>query len=68
MDEINKLSIVIEHWIEHNHNHMAEYQKWAKKAGEMGLEQVKVEIEEAAKILSRSNHHLERALEPIKNW
>ena len=66
MDEIKKLSIVIEHWIEHNQSHTVEYQKWAQKAGELGLVKVKTEIEEAVKILSQSNHHLEKALKSIK--
>jgi len=67
MEELRRLSIVIEHWIEHNQSHMAEYQKWAQRAGELGLEPVKAEIEEAIAILSQTNLHLEKALSALKS-
>ena len=66
MDEIKKLSIVVEHWIEHNQGHIDEYQKWAQKAGELGLRLVKIEIEEAAKSLSQSNEHLKKAVKAVR--
>jgi hypothetical protein len=65
MDQKKKLSVVIEHWIEHNESHMGEYKKWAHTAGELGLEMVKAEIEEAAGKLSQSNQHLEKALKAM---
>jgi len=65
MDEMQKLSIVIDHWIEHNQSHMGEYQKWAERAGELGLGQVKAEIEEAIRMLTQSNRHLEKAKQAI---
>jgi len=65
MDEMQKLSIVIEHWIEHNQSHMGEYRRWAERAGELGLEQVKAEIEEAIRMLTQSNRHLEKAKQAI---
>ena len=65
MDEKKKLSVVIEHWVEHNESHMGEYKKWAQKAGELGLDLVKNEIEEAVGKLSQSNKHLEKALKSM---
>ena len=65
MDQKKKLSVVIEHWIEHNEAHMGEYKKWAHTAGELGLDSVKMEIEGAMQKISQSNHHLNRALEAI---
>ncbi|OGQ09791.1 MAG: hypothetical protein A2026_11240 [Deltaproteobacteria bacterium RBG_19FT_COMBO_46_12] len=65
MDEKKKLSVVIEHWVEHNESHMGEYKKWAQRAGEMGLDLVKSEIEEAVEKLSQSNRHLEKALKSM---
>ena len=57
--------MVIEHWVEHNESHMGEYKKWAQRAGEMGLDLVKSEIEEAVEKLSQSNRHLEKALKSM---
>ena len=65
MDQKKKLSVVIEHWIEHNESHMGEYKKWAQTAGELGLDLVKTEIEEAVEKLSQSNKHLGKALKAI---
>jgi diaminopimelate epimerase len=65
MDQKKKLSVVIEHWIEHNESHMGEYKKWAQKAGELGFDSAKAEIEEAMGKISQSNQHLEEALKAI---
>ncbi len=65
MDQKKKLSVVIEHWIEHNESHMGEYKKWAHTAGELGLDLVKAEIEEAVGKLSQSNKHLGKALKAM---
>jgi hypothetical protein len=65
MDQKKKLSVVIEHWIEHNESHMGEYKKWAQIACELGLDLVKTEIEEAVEKLSQSNKHLGKALKAV---
>jgi len=62
MDEKKKLPVVINHWVEHNESHMAEYRKWAQKAEELGLDVVKAEIEDAVKKLDQCNHSLQKAL------
>jgi hypothetical protein len=67
MDQKKKLSVVIEHWIEHNESHKGEYKRWAQTAGELGLDSVKSEIEEAVGKLSQSNEHLEKALKAISS-
>jgi hypothetical protein len=65
MDQKKKLSVVMEHWIEHNESHMGDYRKWAQTAGELGLDKVKADIEEAVEKLSQSNKHLEKALKAV---
>ena len=65
MDQKKKLSIVIEHWIEHNESHMDEYKRWAQTAGELGLDSVKAAIEKAMEKISQSNEHLEKALKGV---
>jgi len=65
MDQRKKLSIVIEHWIEHNESHMDEYKRWAQTAGELGLDSVKAAIEKAMEKISQSNEHLEKALKGV---
>jgi len=62
MEERSKLSTILAHWIEHNQSHIGEYEKWAQRAGVLGLEPVKTEIEKAIRKLSEANHNLEKAL------
>ena len=66
MDQKKKLSVVIEHWIEHNESHRGEYKKWAQTAGELGLDSVRAEIEEAMGKISQSNQHLMKALKTLQ--
>jgi len=61
MEEKKRLTVVIDHWIEHNQSHMSEYKKWAQKASGLNLGGVQTEIEEAIGKLSLVNHHLENA-------
>jgi hypothetical protein len=66
MDQKKKLSVVIEHWIEHNESHKGEYKKWAQTAGELGFDSVKAEIEEAMGKISQANQHLTKALRTMQ--
>ena len=66
MDQEKKLSVVIEHWIEHNESHQGEYQKWAQTAGELGLDSVQTGIEEAMEKISQANQHLTKALKVLQ--
>ncbi len=65
MDQKEKLSVVVEHWIEHNEAHMGEYEKWARTAAELGMDTVKAEIKKAMKKISQSNEHLGKALKAL---
>ena len=65
MEGKKRLSVVIEHWIEHNQSHMGEYKKWAQKASTLNLKGVQTEIEEAIGKLSLVNHHLEKAMKAL---
>lgn len=67
MEEKKRLSVVIEHWIEHNQSHMGEYKKWAQKASTLNLRGVQTEIEEAIGKLSLVNHHLEKAMKAVSS-
>jgi len=65
MEDKKRLSVVIDHWIEHNQSHMSEYKKWAEKASNLNLGGVQAEIDEAIGKLSLVNHHLERAIKAL---
>jgi 23S rRNA G2445 N2-methylase RlmL len=65
MEEKKRLSVVIDHWIEHNESHMAEYRKWAEKAGQLGLESMEAHIQKAIENLNQCNLSLKEALKSL---
>jgi hypothetical protein len=36
MDELSKLNQLLKHWIDHNKDHVSNYNEWADKADVMG--------------------------------
>jgi hypothetical protein len=65
MDEKEKLPVVINHWVGHNESHIAEYRKWAEKAGRLGLESMKAHIQKAIENLNQCNLSLKKALKEL---
>ncbi len=59
--------VLIEHWIEHNAAHGEEFEKWARRAGEAGLEKTSREISAAADCLRNSTGCLRDAMEHLKS-
>ena len=53
MNEVDKLRVLIPHWIEHNEEHAGEFRRWAEEAGD------------AADFMSRVNQSLAVALDKL---
>lgn len=60
MNEVDKLRVLIPHWIEHNDEHAGEFRRWAEEAG--GATE---DILNAADSMSRVNQSLAIALEKL---
>ena len=60
MNELEKLRVLIPHWIEHNQEHAEEFHRWAEQAGD-----VSADIRAAAEALVRANDALRVALERL---
>jgi hypothetical protein len=60
MNELEKLRVLIPHWIEHNEEHAEEFRHWAIEAGEASAD-----ILAAAETLAHSNEFLVSALEKL---
>ncbi len=60
MEDVEKLRILIPHWIEHNAEHAAEFERWAR-AGCPGCEH----ILQAAHYMEAANQALYAALEAL---
>jgi len=52
MDDLTKVKHLIEHWIEHERQHIAEYEEWAKKIQNQkgGAKTASVLLEAAGKL------------------
>jgi hypothetical protein len=60
MSEINKLRVLLPHWIAHNGEHAAEFREWAGRAGA-----AEGDILAAAELVDEANACLESALEQL---
>ena len=58
--DLEKLRVLLPHWIEHNAEHAGEFRTWAERGREAGEQ-----ILEAARYLDRANQALEKALEKL---
>lgn len=63
MKELEKLKVLLPHWIEHNNGHEAECLKWAELAGNEGQGKVAEYIQGAVKAMKEANALLQKALE-----
>jgi hypothetical protein len=58
--DLEKLRVLLPHWIEHNAEHAGEFQTWAERGREAGEQ-----IPEAAQYLGLANQALKQALEKL---
>jgi len=61
MNVIEKLRVMLPHWIEHNHGHAQEFARWADQLGETEGE-LAGQLRQAVKSLEEAQHALEEAL------
>lgn len=59
---LEKLRILLPHWIEHNENHGAEFRKWAAAAGAEGAKGLAELLEQAAANMAATDTVLTKAL------
>ncbi len=63
--DMEKLQILIKHWIEHNEEHAEEFKEWAEKAKSSDNAEVCDDILNAVENLRDANKHLSKALEKL---
>jgi nickel/cobalt exporter len=63
--DMEKLRILIDHWIEHNEEHADEFRKWAERAKSAGNEDIYDDILKAIEKLHDANENLRAALEKL---
>lgn len=63
--ELEKLRILLPHWIEHSHSHQKEFEKWVETAEKQGEATAAAEIKKALVSLSEADTALKKALESL---
>ncbi len=62
---INKLRILLPHWIEHNNNHIAEFRKWEGEAKKESEPEVAKLLDKAISDMEETGKSLSKALKKI---
>jgi hypothetical protein len=62
MEQIDKLRILLPHWIQHNRGHVEECGKWAVLARQAGETGVADHIENAIAAMNQAGEYLDKAL------
>jgi hypothetical protein len=62
MSFAEKISRLLEHWIQHNDDHIRSYREWAEKARAQGLAEAAGKIDEAAEKTAAVSEAFRKAL------
>ena len=65
MTDLQKLRVLLPHWIEHNAEHAAEFREWAVRASAAGQEGPATDIALAADEMEWVNEQLATAMEKL---
>ena len=63
--DLEKLQVLLTHWLQHNEGHGSEYLKWAEVTRQGGHATTAEYIEQAVDLLKKADDSLSRALESI---
>jgi cobalt/nickel transport system ATP-binding protein len=61
LDDLRKLLVMLDHWVEHDDSHVDTYREWAEKASRTGEEEIAKEIHLAISDSDSVKNHLKRA-------
>ena len=64
-DERERLLILIDHWINHNQEHIDQYLSWAQKMEEGDLKDVAYRLKDASDLISQANREFSAAKEAL---
>ncbi len=65
-ETIKKLNVLLTHWLDHNREHAAEYDKWALQAKAEGCIEVSHALKEASDVILKTNEKLLKTWEILK--
>ncbi len=62
MDNVEKLRVMLQHWIEHNKGHMDEFEKWRGTMKDEGHTSLADHIHRTVELMASVNVELEKTL------
>ncbi len=65
MDYLEKAKIRMEHWIEHNDQHLEEYAKFAQELAEAGKLEAAKHVQEMVDLTAKSSDCLKKAVKAM---
>ena len=65
MNDLDKLQVLLPHWIEHHAEHARELQTWAERIQQAGREDVAERLLAAAEALQQAGDHLSNLLDEV---
>lgn len=65
LSDMEKLRVLLSHWLHHNEGHGKEYSQWAAVARQAGHAATAEYIEKAVKLLAEADAAFEKALESV---
>lgn len=65
LTELEKLRVLIPHWVEHSHSHRHDFQKWLEVARQGGQQEAAAHIEKALEKLTEAEDLLKKSLESL---
>jgi hypothetical protein len=63
--DVEKLQMLLSHWLQHNKDHGKEYVKWSEVARQAGYDTAADCIARAVELLAKADRAFEKALESI---
>lgn len=67
MGELERLKMLIEHWLEHNREHAQTYKEWAEKAAAMGRKDIAIVLDNLSLETGRLENLFMEALSLVKD-
>ena len=64
--DLEKLAILLPHWVEHNEEHGVEFRKWAERAAAQGRTEIRDHILHAVEQMEAANASLRSALDRLE--
>ena len=65
MNDTEKLKILLPHWMEHNEEHAASFESWAKTMRSIGREDVAVALEKISREARTLQHLFQEAMKLV---